>query len=269
MTMTLEAKAKLASVERPERIVILGASNVARSLATAVECGRQLAGGPLDVIAAFGHGRSYGKRMPVLFRELPGIRECGLWDDLARRPALATAAILTDIGNDLLYDVPPAQIAEWVADCVQRLQQAGARVAVTALPFCSVERLSPRAYLIFRSLLFPSCRIDHATIMRRAYDLEAQLRSVAKEHDATILEHRREWYGLDPIHIRRRWWREAWTHWYQPWRPDEPAPPVAPSMPRWLYLQTRAPDRRWLFGREFRKAQPAGRLRDGSTLSFY
>ena len=266
MAMTLEAKERLAACDRPRRVVLLGASNVTRSLPTALATARQMADGPVEVLAAFGHGRSYGKRTPVLFRELPGILECALWEELSRRPPLATGALLTDIGNDLLYDVPPAQIAEWVGGCVERLQRAGARVTLTPLPLCSVEHLSPRAYLIARSLLFPFCRIDHATIMRRAYDLDAQLRALAKEFDVTLVEHRREWYGLDPIHIRARHWRSAWTELFQAWQAD--ATPAAPSgsLRRWFYLRTRAPERRWWFGREFRTAQPAGRLADGTTL---
>ena len=63
--------------------------------------------------------------MPFLWRELPGIVECGLWDALAQRPPAPTVALLTDIGNDLLYDVPVPQIVSWVETCLDRFSPRG------------------------------------------------------------------------------------------------------------------------------------------------
>jgi hypothetical protein len=265
----LDVKETLAPPERPRRLVLLGASNVTRSISIALASAQQRAGAPLEVLAAFGHGRSYGKRMRLLLRELPGIRECALWEELARRPPLPTAALLTDVGNDLLYDVLPEQIAEWVGDCVERLQRAGAKVTLTPLPMCSAERLTPRAYFIARSLLFPFCRLDYATIMQRAHDLDVHLRALAKEYNVALVEHRREWYGFDPIHIRRPYWREAWHDLFQPWSDAAPTGEVASSLRRWLYLQTRSEECRWWLGREVRTAQPSGRFEDGTTLALY
>src|SRR5205807_8069752 len=57
----------------PRRVVVLGASNVSLGFGTIVETAARLWGAPLDLLAAFGHGRSYGLRKSVLGRELPGI----------------------------------------------------------------------------------------------------------------------------------------------------------------------------------------------------
>ena len=64
-----------------------------------------LRGVPLDILAALGHGRSYGSLSNVSGRVLPGITTCGLWERWENSPALPTRALLTDIGNDLFYDV--------------------------------------------------------------------------------------------------------------------------------------------------------------------
>jgi hypothetical protein len=265
----LEEKAVEVTAEAPRRLVLLGASNIARCLATAVETARSVAGGPLEILAAFGHGRSYGMRMPVLFRELPGIIECRLWDELGQRSPVPTAALVTDIGNDLLYDVPPQQIAEWVLACITRLREAGARVAMTPLPLCNLTHLSPRRFLFARTVLFPRCRLTYEKVVARAHDLDRRLRALAEEGSLTLVEHRAEWYGLDPIHIRPRWSAQAWNELFSPWRSNGQAATISPSIRRWLYLLTLAPEQRWLFGREFRKEQPAGRLPDGTSLAFY
>jgi hypothetical protein len=254
--------------ERPRRIVLLGASNLTRGLSTAVETARRLAGGPLEVLAAFGHGRSYGTRKCLIIRELPGIIECGLWDDLTRRSRVPTAALVTDIGNDLLYGEHPDQIADWVGTCTARLRDAGATVVLTPLPMCSLVKVTPWRYRLLRNLLFPACGLSHETVMGHAHALDRRLRDLARQQGLHLIEHRPHWYGVDPIHIRRGCELRAWGEFYGPWQTNGVVA-VAGSWARWFYLRRLAPQQRWLFGREFRRSQPAGRLSDGTTFAFY
>src|SRR5262245_2033911 len=81
------------------RIVLLGASNLTRGISTVIETAGSILGRPLEVLAAFGHGRSYGMSSSVLGRSLPGIVDCGIWQSLAARPPVSTSALITDIGN--------------------------------------------------------------------------------------------------------------------------------------------------------------------------
>ena len=71
--------------ERP-RVVVLGASNVARGISTIFETARLAVGGPIDLYAAFGHGRSLGLYTRVLGRGLCGMLDAGLWNALAHSP---------------------------------------------------------------------------------------------------------------------------------------------------------------------------------------
>jgi hypothetical protein len=259
--------------KRPaRRLVLLGASNLSRGLAVALDTARQVLGGPLDVLAAFCHGRSYGQRGGVLGHQLPGITECGLWADLAARPPTPTWALVTDVGNDLIWDVPVPQIAAWVEWCLDRLQAAGARVVLTLLPLCSIRRMTPAKFLCLRTTMFPGCRLSYATLLGRAGELNERLRDLAKARSVPVAEPRPEWYGFDPIHIRRSCYPAAWrsimSHWQQQPAPTLPPLPVR-SLRRWLYLKQLAPERRWVLGRERRQVQPAGRLPDGTTLSLY
>ena len=114
------------------RAVLLGASNVTFALRTWVARLRAAAGGPVEVLAACGNGRSYGKWSRLLYvRRLPGIVECGLWEALAARPPLPTVALVADVGNDILYQEEPVRIAAWVGACVERLAAHGARPVLT------------------------------------------------------------------------------------------------------------------------------------------
>jgi hypothetical protein len=252
------------------RVVLLGASNLTGAIATVLETARQLWGGPLDVLAALGNGRSYGLRKSWLWRELPGIAGCGLWDAWERRPPAPTAALVTDIGNDLLYEVPVPEIMGWLEACVDRLQRADARVVMTALPLCNVARVSPGTFHLVRSACFPRCGLGFAALVDRAQELDRRVRELARARGLLIAEHRPEWYGLDPFHIRARHWAGAWRDILSPWSGETPVAAVpAASLRNWLYLRLLAPERRWLFGWEQRRPQPAGRLPDGTTIALY
>jgi hypothetical protein len=124
------------------RVILLGASNLTRSFSMVVAAARHTWGEPVEIMAAMGHGRSYGQDSTVLGRKISGIFPCALWQDLQTRRSLPSAALVTDVGNDLLYGVPPRQIVKWVAACLDRLTDVGASTVVTQLPIASVERLT-------------------------------------------------------------------------------------------------------------------------------
>ena len=84
-------------------MVALGASNLTRGLQTVVSTARTAWGPDVQVVAALGHGRSYGATSAFLVRRLPGILRSGLWAELESAPAVPTKALVTDVGNDILY----------------------------------------------------------------------------------------------------------------------------------------------------------------------
>ena len=251
------------------RVILLGASNVTRGISTVVETACRVWGRPLDLLAAIGHGRSYGMKSTVLVRTLPGIIECGLWRALAARPPATTAALVTDIGNDLFYGASPEQIASWVAECLDRLATLDASVVMTRMPVCNLDHVRDWQFRVVRSVLFPSCRLTLAELAERALRLDARLIEIARERGCRVVEPAACWYGFDPIHIKRWHWRGAWREILTPWSAEQECSAATMSLRRWLRLARLAPERRWLFGRERRRAQPCGRLPDGTLVSLY
>jgi hypothetical protein len=252
------------------RVVLLGASNLTRGISTVVETAQGILGSPLEVLAALGHGRSYGMTSRVLGRELPGISRCGLWNALAARPPAPTAALVTDIGNDLLYGASVGSILGWIAESLDRLAQLEARTIVTLLPLESVAAISEWRFLVVRTCSFPKCRARRDELLSRAKELNAGLAELARARHIPTVELRGAWYGFDPIHIRLRFWKEAWREILAVWS-DAPAtaPLARGSLTRWLYLRSRAPEARRAFGIARRAPQPSGRLRDGTTIALY
>jgi hypothetical protein len=252
------------------RVILLGASNLVRSLATVVETVRLIWAEPVEIMAAIGHGRSYGQNSQVLGRKISGIFPCALWQDLQNRPPLPTAALVTDVGNDLLYEVPVERLIEWVAGCLDRLAAVDANTIVTQLPMGSVREVTESKYRLFRALMFPKCSLSLSQVKGAATELNARLVEVAAERKISAILVSDAWYGFDPIHLKRSVKRTAWPEILSAWRSDA-APVAAPrsSLRRWICLHRLAPHERTIFGRQQRCRQPSGRLDDGTTISLY
>lgn len=251
------------------RVVLLGASNAIRGLSTIVETAQLVLGGPIDLLGAVGFGRSYGMTSRVLGRSLPGIVDCELWSDLSRRPPAETYALLTDIGNDIVYGADVEQIACWVEQCLERLVPICQRVVVTELPLESLSTLGQFRFGFFRTLLFPRSRLSFKDALSVAQMLNSHVVELAKRFEVRVVAPRVQWYGLDPIHIRMRHWSGAWSEILCDWRENFRPSRARGSFMRWLRLQRQRPRSRHLFGIHQQRDQPAFAMRDGSTSSLY
>jgi len=251
------------------RLIVLGASNLTRGFRIVVDTARARGGEPLEVFAALGHGRSYGQRSRVLIRALPGIVESGIWSALASREAAPSTALVTDIGNDVLYGVEPALILEWVETCLVRLRDLGARLVVTDLPVFNTRALSETAFALFCALVVPGCRLSLADVARQAQIVNEGVVALAGRYGATLVRLRPEWYGRDPIHVLPRHWTAAWQEIMLAGEGSASVPSIGRSPLTWLRLYLASPERRWLMGIEQEREQPALRLGDGTTLWIY
>jgi hypothetical protein len=244
------------------RVVALGASNLTRGLQTVVSSARTAWSPNVEVLGALGHGRSYGAPSRVVVRTLPGILQSGLWETLSSLPPARTRALVTDVGNDILYGFPAPRILAWVEEAVDRLQQFTPDIVLTDLPLPSIRRLSNRKFLLLRSLLASECRLSLAEVLDTAERVNDGLSSLAAARGLHFVQMRSDWYGLDPIHIRPALWRPAWQHilgceasdrataaWREGWR---------------LYFMR--PERQWLFGVEGVSPQTGVSLRRGGKL---
>jgi hypothetical protein len=252
------------------RAILLGASNLKAALPGLLDGLRRRAGGPVEVLAACGHGRSYGMWSRFLFvRRLPGIAVCGLWQELSRRPPLPTVALVTDIGNDLLYGAGAGAITGWVRTCLGQLELQRAETVLTLLPLARLERLTRGQYLLARSLLFPGRNVSWDTVRREARELDERLGRLGEEHGARLLPPEASWYGLDPIHIRRDRRDEVWRGILSGWTLASGGPGERESPPDGWRLPAFGAEEFRLLGIRFEREQPALRFDDGTTLSLF
>ena len=241
------------------RLVLLGASNLTTGLPTALAtAGARLGPGPMDVLVAAGHGRSYGRWSRVLVRGLPAILDCGLWPVLAAagRPS---HALLTDIGNDIAYGAEPAELAGWVDACLARL--SGARAIVTLLPMARLTRLAPWQYHLFKAALFPGRRLPFRVFRARLGEVNARLGDLGARHGAAVVEPPAGWYGADPIHVTRGREGAAWAAILAAWGIGKADTRVT--------CRSLAPAWRTVCGVSLHRRQPAAVLDNGTTISLF
>lgn len=256
--------------ESRRRVVLLGASNLTKSIGVVLSAAQHAWGPALDVLAAWGHGRSYGRASRVFGRQLPGILDCGIWRHLSTAPRVATAALVTDIGNDLLYEEPVERICRWVDACFDRLAAQQAQTVVTLLPIANLEKISARRYKFFRTIFFPRSRISFDEMGVRARVLNRHVEQSARERGFAVAAHRAAWYGIDPIHIRFAQRGQAWSEILSLWRAVDAGHRAPRSTAgRTWYLRSRRPEFQRFLGFEQRGVQPAAQLGDGTTVAIF
>jgi hypothetical protein len=252
------------------RVILLGASNLTRSFPTVVATVRQTWSQPVEIMAAMGHGRSYGQDSSVFGKKNSGIFPCALWQDLQNRKRLPTAALVTDIGNDMLYGVSADQMLDWVERCLDLLAEADAATIVTQLPVESIERLGERRFQFFRRILFPRSTLTLADARVLVREINERLVEIGQKRKISVISASGSWYGFDPIHVKRGVMRHAWPALLAAWRAMEEPLAITPSS-LWTsaYLTGLEPREFSFFGFQRHAEQPNGRLNDGTTISIY
>ena len=252
------------------RVILLGASNLTRAISTVVGTAQAMLGSPLELLIAMGHGRSFGRASRVLGRTLPGIDECGLWDSLKDAPPAPTYALITDIGNDIVYGYEVALIANWIERTLSRLQALGSRTVITRLPVESIESLSTFRYHMAKAILFPGRRLSLGEAKRRVNEIDSAISALAACYGATLVDLPGDWYGLDPVHLRRLQHAATFTQIMASWSDgDGPPAEASGSLARWLKLHLARPQRWGLLGIQLGSTQPASHLGDGSSVALF
>lgn len=252
------------------RIVLLGASNVTLNFPRLMTTLRAAYREPLEVFAAHGHGRSYGMRSRILGRELPGIAQSGLFDAIAQAPDAPPSVLLTDFGNDILYGASTDQIVGWISQVLDNLKPHRPRLVMTELPIASVAGLGPKRFRICRQVLFPRCRLTLEQVRIAAESLNREVQRLAAAHSARLIAPRREWYGLDPIHILPKHRNAAWAEILRSWTDGGETFPVrTPTFAERVRYWSLRPEERRLWGFQQTAAQPVVHGNEDFHLSLF
>ena len=237
-------------------VLLFGASNLTIGWKPLMQQLLRTVGRPVNVHACLGMGRSWLKRSRYMARTLPAILDCGLWNNLPA-PQAEDRVLITDIGNDIVYQYQPVQIRQAIDETLQRIRQwnPGARVSMTLPPLVSLQRLHPLHFRIVRTLLFPTSQLTFADVLSSATQLHDLLQKLEGMDNLQLIQPQRQWYGADPIHILRSMRAEAFQTYFNGWGDVAGAQNTvaADAVPL-----PRAAERT-VFGRDARTAQPVFR----------
>ena len=165
---------------------------------------------------------------------------------------------MTDVGNDLIYGSSPPVIARRVESCLEALARHRAELVVTRLPLASVERLSALRYHATKAVFFPRTGGRWPEMLHKARELDESLGQIAARFSAQLVEQPLDWYGFDPLHIRRSRRAAAWRTIFTGWPSFAAANQNGPiSLADVVRLRLAAPAERRLFGRQQMRLQPA------------
>lgn len=201
------------------QVILLGASNLTIGWKDLLLALNSVVQTPVDLRVALGMGRSYVDWSGFWFRRLPGIIQSGLWSSLPAEGSGPPLAMLTDIGNDIVYERTPDEIFRVIQECVSRLRRWNpeTRFVMTGLPLQSVGSVGPVHFRIARTILFPGCRLSLKTVLSNLERLDALCRQLAKAEGLAFVDPQREWYGVDPIHVLPKHRVAAFEKFFSAW----------------------------------------------------
>lgn len=252
------------------RIVLLGASNLTLGLPRLVQSFRACLPGTVEVLSAHGHGRSYLKWSYVIYRGLPSIRDCSLWEDLkSRPPAKQTYALVTDLGCDLFYGSKPEPIVESVTACFQNLTDLNAKIVLARPPLQSLHPINNWHYYVAKNTFFPGPTIPWPTMREYITEVDDRIMQTANDLGVASIAPKKEWYGFDPIHMTRTMRNQAWNEILTDWQLPEEFEVATPKLAESLHIWTRKAAKRKTWWIPQLLAQPSHQWQDGTSLSVY
>ena len=118
--------------------------------------------------------------------------------------------------------------------------------------------MTPLRFAVAQRLLFPSHRGAWPELQDKLARLDTGMRELSRRHAIAWVEAPAHWYGVDPIHIRRRYQPEAWQALFSRWPAWRGSihPLTRPGFLPSLALRQLRPAERELFGYRQLTPQP-------------
>ena len=254
-----------------QTLVLLGASNLSLAWPRIMSALYSGLSGQSHIYTAHGMGRSYIYPDSACgFRKLPGILCSGIWDALLITiNENQSFALITDLGNDLLYGSNAVEVAQSAEESIRRLRawSPECRIVMTRPPVESVRKLGWLRFFVARTILFPLTRLTLTATQTETLKLDQLLVDIADHLEVSLIKPDPVWYGVDPIHVRWRSQHAAFSQILAEWFDTSDNATTKQRLPATLTKRPLA-ELRWLCGLEKRTCQPAIAARDVSIFAY-
>jgi hypothetical protein len=198
----------------PVLLILLGASNLSRGcFAFARHMKACLYPRKVEVLIASGPGRAYCASGGLLNVSYPPIYASDIFE-VARdksESGYRVVALITDIGNDIMYGVSTEKILETLQQVFSRLQSIHAEIFYTTLPGAFEKKNHPIRFCILRSLLFPHSTVTYDEATAGIIEVNRFLKESTGRYGHLIPEMNR-YLGFDKIHYGWLRAHSAWSH---------------------------------------------------------
>jgi hypothetical protein len=200
--------------DSPILLVLLGASNLSRGcFAFARHMKACLHPRKVDVLIASGPGRGYCVLGGLLAVKYPPIYSCDIFEVAQSKSesGYQVIALVTDIGNDIMYGVSIENLIDTLQQVFTRLQSMNAEIFFTTLPVAFEKEVHPAWFYILRSLLLPFSRVSYDEAVTGIVEVNRYLRKFTSEKFHLIPD-MDKYIGFDEIHYRWLRAHHAWSH---------------------------------------------------------
>ena len=163
-------------------------------------------------MSAIGPGRAYCVEGGVLHARYRPIESCGVLEAIRQRAQspCRIVALVTDIGNDIMYGVPEEEIIRCLDRFFDALRALNAHVIATTIHVDLEREVGEYRFLLLRTLFFPRSLV---TYRRAAAAIRTINSFLGEKEDDTfhIVEDMQRYVGGDKIHYTLVKSHLAWT----------------------------------------------------------
>ena len=198
----------------PVVLILLGASNLSRGcFALSRYMKARLCPRPVEVLIASGPGRGYHTSGGLLNVNYTPICSSDIFEVAQKKSesGCRIVALVTDMGNDIMYGVSAEQLIATIQQVFDRLRSMNAEIFYTTLPVAFEKGVHPIWFYILRSLLLPFSRVSYDKATAGIIAVNQFLKKCGTEN-CYLVSGMDRYLGYDEIHYG--WFRahSAWSH---------------------------------------------------------
>lgn len=191
--------------------ILLGASNLSRAHFGLVKYLEQnLHPRSVRFLSALGSGRGYSVEGGLMNIVYPPIKSCGVFDAAREVEVNRVIALITDVGNDIMYGIPVEKIIADLTELFEKLHNLKADILVTLIPHHLEIGLDDFYFRCLRAIFYPGCRVAQNTATAAVREINRFLKASASDH-IKLITGLNPYYGMDMIHFSTFQMHRAWT----------------------------------------------------------
>jgi hypothetical protein len=200
--------------ENPILFIFLGASNLARSLDGLKLCiKRCMLPRTTSFLHAMGPGRGYVNRGGILNTVYSPILDSGIFEAAQNKRIKnqQVVALITDIGNDIMYDASADKIIGGIQYLYNLLDAFETNIFITSIPVDLENDISELYFNILRKIYFPNSSVSYSQASNNIKVIN-QFILESSDQKISVIDDMKPFYGIDKIHYSILKSQMAWSH---------------------------------------------------------